>query len=1013
MPQYLSPGVYVEEIDAGPQPIQGVSTSVTGAVGVTAQGPTSGKPVLVTSFADFQNTFGGFLPAPLQETQNQWSLDADEGGRWWQFPLSVKGFFDNGGEQLYVKRVFAGGGGVPGMGATAASAEFGQGLIADIAQDANATATTVKLSHLIDVDVGKSLRFWAAGKAILANPFTVLSYNSTLNTVTLDKPVGFALRAGRDYVVIEKRSASPTPAGNVTLQFAAKALGDWGNGISVRVAPMVGGTFNILPNPAAGGASFSTQLSANAAAGDTTIAVADASGFAAGDHARISGQEYALTVVSTPSSAAAAAGAATIAVADPSNLATGDQALILGQKYTLAVVQTQLTASAAAGAATVTVADASGFANGVQAAISGAQYTLTIVQTQLSAAAAAGAGTIAVADASSFNNGDQAVISGTRYTLTIDETQVTAAQAVGAVTIALADASGFVNGDHARILGQDYTLANVNAAAKTVDVNPALVAAVPVGTAVVRSTIGVNPVLAAAVPAGTAVVRSTVGVNPVLATTVPAGAAVVRSAVGVNPVLVAAIPAGTAVVDQSKIGVAPGLVTAVPGGTSISRLRQATAAAATTIHVSGASQIYDSAILQFDNGTNKETVIVQPGGVSGEVVTFLPALQHVYYEGQKVRLIEAEVDVQNTVNGVVAASEVWQNLRLHDDQTTSFIVTGVNLQSAFVNVQTAPPANGGGFSETDLTLFPTAPGNEWVPLSGGADNLGQLTIDDFVGVDGGFGKRTGIQALEDVSNISICIVPGMWSTTIQAALINHCESLRYRFAILDPNDGLTIDQIIAFREPLDTKFAALYYPWLQVLDPSVVRNVNVAPSGHMAGIFAQTDNDRGVFKAPANVEIGLIKRIAQEVNKREQDLLNPIGINALRFFPERGNRVWGARTLSSESAWKYINVKRLFIYVEASIDVGTQWVVFEPNDEPLWARIRQTITDFLTTTWLSGALQGTTAAEAFFVRCDKTTMTQDDIDNGRLICVIGIAPVKPAEFVIFRIQQFTQATVAA
>jgi phage tail sheath protein FI len=164
-----------------------------------------------------------------------------------------------------------------------------------------------------------------------------------------------------------------------------------------------------------------------------------------------------------------------------------------------------------------------------------------------------------------------------------------------------------------------------------------------------------------------------------------------------------------------------------------------------------------------------------------------------------------------------------------------------------------------------------------------------------------------------------------------------------------------------------------------------VQNVDVPPSGHLAGIYALTDNTRGVFKAPANVEIAMITKLSQDVNKREQELLNPIGI------------------------WKYINVKRLFIYVEASIDNGTQWVVFEPNDQSLWARIRQTITDFLTTTWRSGALQGATAAEAFFVKCDMTTMTQDDIDNGRVICVIGIAPVKPAEFVIFRIQQFTQA----
>jgi phage tail sheath protein FI len=250
----------------------------------------------------------------------------------------------------------------------------------------------------------------------------------------------------------------------------------------------------------------------------------------------------------------------------------------------------------------------------------------------------------------------------------------------------------------------------------------------------------------------------------------------------------------------------------------------------------------------------------------------------------------------------------------------------------------------------------------------------------------------------------------MWSQTIQSALINHCESLKYRFGILDPPDTLSIDGIIAFREPLDTEYAALYYPWVQVLDPSVIRNVDVAPSGHMAGIYAQTDIARGVFKAPANVEISMISKIAQDVNGREQALLNPIGINALRFFPERGNRVWGARTLSSNSDWKYINVRRLFIYIEASIDHGTQWVVFEPNDQRLWARVIQTISNFLTTTWQNGALQGATPDQAFFVQCGLgATMTQDDINNGRLIVVIGIAPVRPAEFVIFRIQQIMQA----
>jgi phage tail sheath protein FI len=259
----------------------------------------------------------------------------------------------------------------------------------------------------------------------------------------------------------------------------------------------------------------------------------------------------------------------------------------------------------------------------------------------------------------------------------------------------------------------------------------------------------------------------------------------------------------------------------------------------------------------------------------------------------------------------------------------------------------------------------------------------------------------------------------VWATTVQSALITHCEELQDRFAILDPQDGLRNEGIRAFREPLDTKYAALYYPWLYVPDPRSRRSVFVAPSGHMAGIYARTDVERGVHKAPANVvirgiDLSLPRRgLEQDVTKREQDMLNPKGINALRAFPNLGTRVWGARTLSSDQSWKYINVRRLFIFVEESIDEGTQWVVFEPNDEPLWARVRQSITNFLTTVWRDGALEGKKAEEAFFVTCDRTTMTQDDIDNGRLICVIGIAPVKPAEFVIFRIQQKTRDTQPA
>lgn len=755
MPEYLHPGVYVEEVDAGPKPIEGVSTSTAGAVGVTERGPTDGgppyfgKPVLCTSFADFERVFGSFLPEPDPATRNRWDLDSSEGGRWWQFPLSVKGFFDNGGQRLYVKRVFS-------STAVASGAALGQGLVAAVAADANAGATQIRLQHTIGIANAGTINLFTSGTTALpGNPYTVQRYDAN-GTVTLTGPLQGDVRAGRDVAEIAARSASPVPANATTVRFSAKSLGAWGDSVSVRVRPMVGGSLTILPDPATGGAPASTQLTA----------------------------------------------------------------------------------------------DVTNSAN------------LPVVST-----------------------------------------------------------AGFTTGDRVRILGREFTVTVVDGTNFTV--------APPVGATVTWAT-----------------------------------------------------------------------------GTSVARLRPA--GNGTSMNLANASSLYDNAVVEFDNGTQKETVVVAAGGVVGSVVTFAPALANAYFEGHKARVVEMEVATRYTqADGRITAQEVIQNLRLHDDQSTSFVERGIRLQSSLVNLTTAPPAGGGGYSETSLAQFPTSPTGEWVDLTGGNDNLAQLSVDDFVGRDGGSGNRTGIQALEDIEELSLVAVPGMWSGTVQSALIRHCEQLRYRFAVIDPRDRLSIQGVRDFRDAIDTKYAALYYPWLEVRDPSVRRNVVVAPSLHMIGLYARVDVNRGVHKAPANEVIGGITRIAMDVNQREQDMLNPKGINALRFFPGRGSRVWGARTLSSDSSWKYVNVRRIFIFVEASIDRGTQWVVFEPNDEPLWARVRATVTNFLTTTWRGGMLQGTTPEEAFFVKVDRSTMTQDDIDNGRLICLIGIAPVKPAEFVIFRIQQKT------
>ena len=217
-----------------------------------------------------------------------------------------------------------------------------------------------------------------------------------------------------------------------------------------------------------------------------------------------------------------------------------------------------------------------------------------------------------------------------------------------------------------------------------------------------------------------------------------------------------------------------------------------------------------------------------------------------------------------------------------------------------------------------------------------------------------------------------------------------------------------MQDILDHRNIFDTTYAALYHPWLTVFDPLDKRNISIPPSGSVMGIYARSDNTRGVHKAPANEVVRGCVGLDVQFDKGEQDILNPKGVNLIRAFPGQGIRVWGARTASSDGNWKYINVRRLFIFIEETIKANTDWAVFEPNDEVLWVRVQRTIEVFLTNLWRGGSLVGTSPDQAFFVNIGRATMSQDDIDNGRLICVIGVAPVKPAEFVIFRITQKTR-----
>jgi phage tail sheath protein FI len=292
------------------------------------------------------------------------------------------------------------------------------------------------------------------------------------------------------------------------------------------------------------------------------------------------------------------------------------------------------------------------------------------------------------------------------------------------------------------------------------------------------------------------------------------------------------------------------------------------------------------------------------------------------------------------------------------------------------------------------------------------------TTQDF---QGKVTERSGVEGLEALDDVTMVCVPDLMAPmpgqkldmnqikAVQTMMIAHCERLGDRVAILDSPPDMMPQEIGKWRMETagyDSSYAALYYPWITVNDPVTNRPIDIPPSGHMAGVWARNDNTRGVHKAPANEVVQGAIGLAYQTTKGEQDTLNPIGVNCIRAFPGRGIRVWGGRTLSSNPSWRYINVRRLFNYVEKSIENGTQWVVFEPNDRRLWARVRRDVTAFLKTVWRDGALFGSSPAEAFYVKCDDELNPPESRDLGRLIVEIGLAPVKPAEFVIFRISQW-------
>jgi phage tail sheath protein FI len=300
-------------------------------------------------------------------------------------------------------------------------------------------------------------------------------------------------------------------------------------------------------------------------------------------------------------------------------------------------------------------------------------------------------------------------------------------------------------------------------------------------------------------------------------------------------------------------------------------------------------------------------------------------------------------------------------------------------------------------------------------LAAAAPDKSDLSSGDF---EGDPARRQGMGGLVAIEEVSIVCMPDAVNLLngndvlfrdAQGKLISHCESLGDRMCILDTPPDMIPQDVLEWRKDTagyDSKMATLYWPWIEVIDPLSKRPIMVPPSGHVAGLWARTDDTRGVHKAPANEVVMGATSLAFQLTSVEQGELNRLGINCIRAFSGRGIRVWGARTLSSDPEWRYINVRRLFNFVSQTLMEGTQWSVFEPNDERLWLKLRASVGNFLTNLWRGGALFGTSPDQAYFVKCDAETNPPEVIEAGQVICEVGISPVKPAEFVIFRLSQY-------
>lgn len=936
MPEYLHPGVYIEETSYRGKPIQGVSTSTAGFVGKTRKGP-EGKPTLVTSFNDYTRKFGAQISPP--------ELLGDYMGH------AVKAFFDNGGSRAFIVSVLA-------ADALAASQTANQGTVLrlPIGTTVRGGATTFTLNSLRNVAVGSVLRVYTRPDTL--SPFSeslllnVQSYDALRNQVTVganEIPNGTTLTAANTYILVSGVSPHGVAPNTGGPEITAKNRGEDGNNITVNFIPT-----DRTPVALTSGSALREQPVLETVAGP----IADG----------------ALTLELTSASL---------------------RRLRVGDQIAVGTVEPVTVSAIAAATLDFTI---NGGGPGADFSAGGANVTL-ISRGGVNLPTPFELGTV---EAGSFD------LTGSPVTEANVQHGVAAALVAGDV-IRLDDGG---NQDDLTItavqLAQDVapgahvTLANPVSPQQT-DADIRLLATLD------DNTLPTARILVADASSFTSPFRTS-SAEPVSITN--------GSVYSAAQILLVDSASNTLYVTYSNVAGNFGETVTTDNWTTLSSTEVA-AHGDTIVSVASTNSFYSGAKVFLDNGTRQFEAVVASVDPAARRIQFSQPLD-LGGAGQFIELAAnpsdrrafvrtAEITLEVYENGVL--SEVFDGLSWNTDTSTDayrrYFVERINDDEAGSNlIEITQPGNP-GFAQVNQ---PVTPNGLVMSLLNGS-NGSNLTAVDLIGADNGPGNRTGIEALNERDDISIVAVPGVTDESVQSALLTHCELNKYRIAVLDGEKGSnSVSDIQAHRNNYDSKYGAYYAPWLKSLDLTTGRTVLVPPSGHVMGIYARSDANVGVHKAPANEVVRNISDLEFSFTAGEQDILNPAGVNLIRELTPRGIRVWGARTMTSDQEWKYVNVRRLFIFLEHSIDKGTQWVVFEPNNESLWARVVETITSFLTGVWKTGALMGTTADQAFFVRCDRSTMTQDDIDNGRLVVEIGIAPTYPAEFVIFRIGQFTASS---